>query len=459
MQKFLFLCKVHVLASQVFCVMITPGCFWNTRPAQEIKLASMGAFEYRNGELVCDGMQLSKLAHQVGTPVYVYSRARIESNYRRIAAAFALLNARVHYAVKANANLAVLRLLNDLGAGFDVVSAGELFRVLKAGAVPADVAFAGAGKTDAELAYALDARVGQINAESADELCVLDKLAGERGLKQRVALRLNPGVDPHTHHHISTGHRGSKFGIEMNQAQVLLAQADQFPHLDLAALHIHIGSQIPDPSPLVEALHRVLPLAERFETIRALDIGGGFPVEYQAGKAAIGPEEFALAVGEATQRAASPLELAIEPGRFIVADAGALVAQVQATKHSYGRRIITTDAGMTDLIRPALYQAYHPIVAIVQGEPAGELVDVAGPVCESSDFIGYERSLPKVKRGDLIAVLFAGAYGAVMSSNYNSRPRAPEVLVEGDTFRVVRRRETWDDLISAEMPLSLSSTP
>jgi diaminopimelate decarboxylase len=303
------------------------------------------------------------------------------------------------------------------------------------------------------LAYALDVRVGQINAESADELQVLNKLAGERGLRQRVALRLNPGVDSHTHHHISTGHRGSKFGIEMDKAKVLLAQAGQFPHLDLAALHIHIGSQIPDPGPLVEALERVLPLAERFETVRALDIGGGFPVEYHEGQAATGPEEFAYAAQEMLARG-KPLQVSLEPGRFIAADAGALVAQVQATKHSYGRRIITTDAGMTDLIRPALYEAYHPIVSVVQGEPTGELADVAGPVCESSDFIGYERSVPEVKRGDLMAVLFAGAYGATMSSNYNSRPRAPEVLVEGDTFRVVRRRETWDDLIGAEVAVN-----
>jgi diaminopimelate decarboxylase len=236
----------------------------------------------------------------------------------------------------------------------------------------------------------------------------------------------------------------------MDQAQVLLAQADRFPHLDLAALHIHIGSQIPDPGPLVQALDRVLPLAERFETVRELDIGGGFPVEYHEGQAAIGPEEFAHAAQKMLARGKA-LQVSLEPGRFIVADAGALVAQVQATKHSYGRRIITTDAGMTDLIRPALYEAYHPIAPVVQGEPASELADVAGPVCESSDFLGYERSLPEVKRGDLIAVLHAGAYGATMSSNYNSRPRAPEVLVEGDTFCVVRRRETWDDLVRAEV--------
>ena len=411
---------------------------------------NVGTFEYRDRELVCEGVRLSDVAHQVGTPVYIYSRARIESNYRRITDAFAPLKARVHYAVKANSNLAVLRLLNDLGAGFDVVSGGELFKALKAGTHPVRAVFAGAGKTDAELAYALDCHVGQINAESADELTALNRLAGERGARQRVALRLNPGVDPHApHKHISTGHMGSKFGIEMDEAERLLADSSRFPNLDIVALHIHIGSQIPDPGPLDKALDRLLPLAERFTAIRALDIGGGVPVAYREGETATPPEDFARAALEKLQD--KRLEITIEPGRFIVADAGALVAQVQATKHSYGRRIVTTDAGMNDLIRPALYEAYHPIVPLVQRQALDELTDVAGPVCESADFLGYERPLPELKRGDLIAVLFAGAYGAAMASNYNSRPRAPEVLVEGNTFRVVRQRETLDDLTRAEL--------
>ena len=409
------------------------------------------AFEYRDGELACEGVRLSDVARQVGTPVYVYSRARIEANYRRIAAAFAPLNVKIHYAVKANGNLAVLRLLNGLGAGFDVVSGGELFRVSKAGTDARRVVFAGAGKTDAELAYALDSRVGQVNAESADELHALNDLAGARGVTQRVALRLNPGVDPHTHRHISTGHAGSKFGIEMEEAESLLANVTQFSHLDIAGLHIHIGSQIPDPRPLVSALDRVLPLAEHFEAIRALDLGGGFPVAYREGETATPPEEFARAVQDRLRGMDKPLEISIEPGRFIVADAGALVAQVQATKHSYGRRIVTTDAGMTDLIRPALYEAYHEIVPIVQSKACDEPADVAGPVCESSDYLGHERVLPKMERGDLLAVMTAGAYSATMASNYNARPRAPEVLVEGATFRIVRRRETLDDLISKEI--------
>ncbi len=389
----------------------------------------------------------------MGTPVYVYRRARIEANYGRIAAAFAPLDAKIHYAVKANGNLAVLRLLDDLGAGFDVVSGGELFRVLKAGVDAGRVVFAGAGKTDAELAYALRqaSRVGQVNAESADELHALNELAGARGMTQRVALRLNPGVDPHTHRHISTGHAGSKFGVEIEEAESLLADVAQFPHLDISGLHIHIGSQIPDAGPLVAALDRVLPLAQRFKTIRALDLGGGFPVAYRQGETVTPPEEFARAVKDQLRGLGKPLELSIEPGRFIVADAGALVAQAQATKHSYGRRIVTTDAGMTDLIRPALYDAYHEIVPVIQSKPLDELTDVAGPVCESSDFLGHERALPAMKRGDLLAVLTVGAYGATMASNYNARPRAPEVLVESAAFRIVRRRETWQDLVRAEI--------
>ena len=411
----------------------------------------MDAFKYLDGELVCEGLLLREIARQVGTPVYVYSRARIESNWRRIAAAFAPLKAPVHYAVKANGNLSVLRLLADLGAGFDVVSGGELFRVLQAGVDPGRIVFAGAGKTDAELEYALDCRVGQINAESADELRALNALAGQRNTKPRVALRLNPGVDPHTHRHISTGHKGSKFGIEMDEAESLLAASEQFPRLDIGGLHVHIGSQIPDPDALVEALERMLFLAGRAPAIRTLDIGGGFPVAYHEGETVSGPEEFARAVQARLQQGTRPRGLSIEPGRVIVADAGALVAQVQATKHSYGRRIITTDAGMTDLIRPALYEAYHPIVPVHHGEPSGEPADVAGPVCESADYLGRARPLPEIKRGDYIAVLVAGAYGAVMSSNYNGRPRAPEVLVEGDAFRIIRRRETWEGLIGAEI--------
>lgn len=411
----------------------------------------MDAFKYLEGELVCEGVPLREIARQVGAPVYVYSRACVESNWRRIATAFAPLNAPVHYAVKANGNLSVLRLLAGLGAGFDVVSGGELFRVLQAGIDPGRVVFAGAGKTDAELEYALDCRVGQINVESADELDALNALAGQRNTRPRIALRLNPGVDPHTHRHISTGHKGSKFGIEMDEAESLLAAAERFPCLDISGLHVHIGSQIPGPAPLLEALDRMLFLAMRAPAIQTLDLGGGFPVAYREGEAVTGPEEFARAVQVRLEQEARSLTLSIEPGRFIVADAGALVAQVQATKHSYGRRIITTDAGMTDLIRPALYDAYHPIVSLSPGSLSDEPADVAGPVCESADYLGREQPLPVLKRGDYIAVLVAGAYGAVMSSNYNGRPRAPEVLVEGDAFRVIRRRETWQDLIGAEM--------
>jgi len=408
-----------------------------------------GVFEYLQGELCCEDVRLSEIARRVGTPVYVYSRARIAANFGRIAAAFAPLGAVVYYAVKANANLAVLRLLRQLGAGFDVVSGGELYRVLQVGADPVRIVFAGAGKTDAELTLALESGIGQINVESEDELRALNDLAGRRGVRQRVALRVNPGVEPHTHRYISTGQAGSKFGIALSQAESLLTDAAQFSHLDIAALHIHIGSQIPDPAPLAAALDRVLPLAEHFRTIRALDIGGGFPVPYRADESVAAPEEFARAVWERTWH--MPLELSIEPGRFITADAGVLVAQVQAVKHSAGRRIVVTDAGMTDLVRPALYEAYHEIVSVMQAQALDAPTDVAGPVCESADYLGRGRALPALKRGDLIAVMTAGAYGAVMASNYNSRPRAPEVVVEGKTFQVVRRRETWQDLMRDEI--------
>jgi diaminopimelate decarboxylase len=407
----------------------------------------MTGFHQVEHEWWCDQLPIELLARHYGTPLYVYSRDRIEANYRRINDAFGPLNAQLHYSVKANANGAILRLLRALGAGFDVVSAGEAYRALRAGADPASIVFAGVGKTEAELAYALDQRLGWINVESAQELAVLDRLAAARSSRPAVALRVNPAVEADTHHHIATGGQRSKFGIDLIEAQSILQSPDRFPHLDLAGLHIHIGSQLASPDRTVEAIARVLSIAT--PAIRLLDVGGGFPVAYRPDDHYPPPEDFAQAIWPLVTPHSS-LRLAIEPGRSIIADAGALVAQVQYVKERAGRRLVVVDAAMTELLRPALYDAYHFIDAADCDGPSSLPADVVGPVCESADVLGVDRALPAVQPGDTVVIFNAGAYGFSMASNYNSRPRPAEVLVEGVSHRLIRRRETWEDLIGGE---------
>ncbi|MFN8596648.1 MAG: diaminopimelate decarboxylase [Anaerolineae bacterium] len=397
----------------------------------------------------CEDVPIDVLADTYGTPLFVYSRQQLTTNYRRVAEAFRAVNAHIHFSVKSNGNGTLLRLLHDLGAGFDVVSGGEVFRALRAGAESKSIVFAGVGKSEAELAYALDQGVGWINVESAQELEVLDRLAASRSIRPAIALRINPVVEAATHHHIATGGHRSKFGLDLDEARAILAQPDQFSHLDMAGLHIHIGSQLASPDRTVEAIGRVLAIAT--PAIRLLDIGGGFPVAYRPDEHYPEPAEFAQAIVAAITTYHAPLQIAIEPGRSIIADAGALIATVQYVKVRDSRRIVVTDASMTELIRPALYEAYHHIEAVQPREPIGLAADVAGPVCESADFLGYDRTLPNVQRGDRLIVFNAGAYGMAMASNYNSRPRPAEVLVEGHTHRLIRRRETWDNLIELEI--------
>lgn len=411
----------------------------------------MTGFHQVANEWWCDQLPIDLLARHYGTPLYLYSRDQIEVNYRRVAEAFAPLHARLHYSVKANASGAILRLLRELGAGFDVVSGGELFRALRAGADPQSIVFAGVGKTQNELAYALDQHIGWINVESTQELNVLDRLAAARSIRPAVALRVNPAVEADTHHHIATGGRRSKFGLDLIEAQSILQSPDRFPNLDLAGLHIHIGSQLASPDQTVEAIRRVLSIAT--PVIRLLDIGGGFPVAYRPDDHFPSPEEFARAISAALSShftLHASLQIAIEPGRSIVADAGALVAQVQAVKQRAGRRLVVVDAGLTDLLRPALYDAYHPIDAADCDVPSPLPADIVGPVCESADVLGVDRALPAVQPGDTVVIFNAGAYGFSMASNYNSRPRPAEVLVEGVNHRLIRRRETWEDLIELE---------
>jgi diaminopimelate decarboxylase len=405
------------------------------------------SFHYRHGELHCDGVPVEVITRAVGTPVYIYSAVRMLDNVRRLQVAFAPLNASMHYSLKANANLALVRLLNEAGLGMDAVSAGEIHRARTAGVDPQHVVFAGVGKTRAELIYALETGVGWINVESRSELRLLNALAGERRIIPRVALRLNPGIQAKTHHHIATGHFGAKFGLSPEAIADILSHRGDFPHVNIAGIHVHIGSQLGDTQETLEAVRVAQSLAEPYPELRTLNIGGGFPVPYTEADHYPAPSLFA----EALAPLLSGWQLLIEPGRSIIADAGMLAISVLYLKEQGGHRFAITDGSMTDLIRPALYEAVHPVVTV--HESAGETRStlVVGPVCESTDVLSRDAQLPDLAEGDQLAVLAAGAYGMTMASNYNMRTRPPEVLVEHDVWRTIRRRETWDDLLRQEL--------
>ncbi len=406
---------------------------------------------FRPEQTYCEEVRLADLAARYATPLYVYSRQRLEANYRRVADAFAPLGVRVRYSVKANSTGAILRLLREWSAGFDVVSGGELYRSLRVGAEPKTIVFAGVGKNDDELRLAVESGVGWINVEAREELEALDAIAAAAGARPSVALRLNPAVEADTHPHVATGGRRSKFGIDRDEAERLLADAARYAHLDLAGLHVHIGSQLASPDATVAAVRTALDLIDRHH-LRMLDIGGGFPVNYRADEdAKPDPSAFAQALAPLLRH--RQLEVLIEPGRSIVADAGLLLTRVLNVKQRAGRQVVVVDAGMNDLIRPALYDAYHPI-ELLEARAADPIpTDVVGPVCESADAFARDRTLPPLRRGDLLAVTYAGAYGMSMASNYNSRPRPAEVLVDGAAHTLIRRRETLEDLLSTEVNL------
>jgi len=426
----------------------------------------MTTFEYLNDQLACDSVPLARLAREFGTPLYVYSATAIRDNYRRLAAAFAPLRPLICYAVKANFNLSLLALLKSEGAGFDIVSGGELHRALKVGADPARIVFAGVGKTEAELRAALEAGTGWFNVESADELARLNALAAAKGQRATVALRLNPGVDPDTHHHIRTGGARSKFGLPVAGALALVRQAPDYPALALRGAHIHIGSQVPDPAPTLQAIEVALDFISQANSILSgksvpfvdpsaaavdtLDLGGGFPVPYRDEDRFPSIEAFAAPIVARLRPLTDRLSFHIEPGRYLVANAGALVATVQAVKDVAGRRTLVVDAGMNDLLRPALYEAYHRVLPLHPSSFAPYPSDLVGPICESSDLLARDRALPPLEQGDGLALMDVGAYGFSMASQYNARPRPAEVLVEGDHFRLIRRRETFDDMTALE---------
>ncbi|MCS7043323.1 MAG: diaminopimelate decarboxylase [Bryobacteraceae bacterium] len=413
-----------------------------------------GAFHYRDGVLHCENADLLEVAEKAGTPCYVYSSAALMGAWREFEEGLGGLPHLVCFAVKANGNLALLRLLARAGAGFDIVSGGELFRVLRAGADPAKVVFSGVGKTRAEIEAALEAGIHSFNCESEPELHLLSDLAVRTGRRARAAIRVNPDVDAATHPYISTGLQRHKFGIAMEEAEALYERAATLPGIALEGASCHIGSQLLDIAPLLEAAERMAALVRRLRAkgipIRFLDLGGGLGVPYRKED----PKPDVRGYLAAVRRLAAELEveLLLEPGRYIAGPAGALLARVLYRKRSGGKEFLIVDASMTELIRPALYEAHHEMLPLRQSARGRITADIVGPVCESSDFLAEEREIENLLPGDYLAVMTAGAYGFVMASNYNARPRPCEVLVEGSAWRVVRRRETYEDLIRGEEP-------
>lgn len=409
-------------------------------------------FRYVNGKLFGEQVDLERIAEACGTPCYIYSSGAILEAYRQYDQAFGNLPHTVCYAVKANSNLAILSLLAHAGAGFDIVSGGELYRVLKAGGDPARVVFSGVGKTAEEIEYALRQGIHSFNCESAGELEVLDTVAGRLGLRANVSVRVNPDVNAATHPYISTGLRDHKFGIDIAEAPAVYASVAGFANLDATGVSCHIGSQILDYSPILEAVGKVLRLVAELRAaghaIDHVDLGGGLGIAYRTADAA--PTIYQFVAELKQQIVKTGLRVMVEPGRSIVGSAGVLLTKVLYRKKSPKKEFVIVDAAMNDLIRPTLYQAHHEILPLKEMAADTFTADVVGPVCETGDFLAKDRALPDVQPGDLLALGQAGAYGFAQSSNYNSRPKVAEVLISGDVWRVVRERESLEDLVRGE---------
>jgi diaminopimelate decarboxylase len=407
------------------------------------------------GVLTLEGLELRAVADAVGTPVYVYSAAHVREQYRVLDAALAGVPHRIHYSVKANGNLAVLGLLRSLGAGVDIVSSGELARALAAGFGGPDVVFSGVGKTREEMRAALAAGVGSLNVESEEELATLAAVAREMGRTATVGIRVNPEVTVETHPYTVTGARGTKFGVPHDEAEALAVGASRTPGIALRSLAMHVGSQITDTAPFAAGLACLESLIARLRAVgvtslTTLDLGGGLGIRYRASDPPLDVPRYAAAIVPVVRKLG--LHLVVEPGRFLIGNAGVLLTRVLYRKRSGGRMFAIVDAGMNDLIRPSHYQAFHEIlVDRAAGRPTGSY-DVVGPVCETGDFFALARELPVLEQGDLLALEGAGAYGFVMTSIYNARPRPPEVLVDGERFAVVRDREAPEDLMRGEHP-------
>jgi diaminopimelate decarboxylase len=429
----------------------------------------MHGFSYQNGSLHCESVDLSPLADEYGTPLYVYSAGTIEDHFTRLDAALAGIDHEIAYAVKANSNLSVLRLLATKGAGFDIVSGGELFRVIKAGGDPAHCTFAGVGKTRDEIVYALEQGIYSFNVESAEELWYLNEVAGELGMVAPAAVRVNPNVDAKTHKYISTGKSENKFGVDFEAIPGLYERAaKELPNIRLRGLQMHIGSQLTSVAPFIEAVEKVAPMVRELKEKHGIEfwsVGGGIGIVYHDSLESGTPDwwgnkpedERPLTIEKYGQELVPRLKglgvkILLEPGRYIVGNAGVLVTRCLYEKKGSAKTFKIVDAGMNDLIRPALYEGHHEIVPLVEPTSSERVkVDVVGPICESGDFFCQDRPLPDFQPGDRVALMSAGAYGFVMASNYNSRPLPAEVLVEGDTATLVRRRQTLDDLIEGEL--------
>jgi len=418
----------------------------------------MNQFDYRDNQLFAEDVPIRQIAERYGTPCYIYSAGALRQHYRTMNEAFAGVDHTICFAMKALSNLSVLRLFAGLGAGFDIVSGGELDRCLRIGADPRKIVFSGVGKTDDEINAALDAGILMINVESAPELRRISELARRRGVDAPVSLRVNPDLDPGTHPHISTGHRDSKFGIPLKEVFEYYAEARRLPNLELVGLSTHIGSQITDTAPFAEAGQKVAAIVAGLRSdgiaLRYLDLGGGLGIPYQE----IPPSASEYAAAILAPLGRTGLKIIIEPGRMLVGNAGILVTRVMWVKETDVRRFVVIDGAMNDLIRPVLYEAYHEIRPVDRAAPGKPIVaDIVGPVCESGDFFAQQREMPEPRDGDLLAVMSAGAYGFVMASNYNSRPRAVELIVDGAAVHIIRERETYDDLVRGERIVELPS--
>ena len=453
-------------------------------------------FRYRNGDLYCEDVDLTRVAAEFGTPTYVYSAGTILDHYTRLDAALAPLDHLICYAVKANSNRAILNLLVRAGAGFDIVSGGELFRVLAAGGDPARCTFAGVGKSNDEIEYALEQGVYSFNVESEAELEAIERIARAKRKRAPIALRVNPDVDPHTHQYISTGSQENKFGIALNQVRSVYERAASMSSIEVVGVQMHIGSQITEPKPFARAIEKVVPLVRDLKSkyaIKFFSIGGGMGIIYRRALESgsgkwwhdHGPAsaESAFSVRDYAEAILPPLRdlgirILVEPGRFLIGNAGVLLTRVRYLKQTGSKKFAIVDAGMNDLIRPALYQSYHEIVPVIEpktltptlslegrggreapgegeflsrDQSRTEKVDIVGPVCESGDFFALGREMPELHEGDLVAIMSTGAYGFVMASNYNSRPLPAEALVRGDKFALIRKRQTWNDLVRDEV--------
>src|SRR5438034_5995011 len=451
----------------------------------------MHFFRYRNGTLYCEDVDLTRIAEKLGTPTYVYSAGTILDHYTRLGAALVPLDHLICYAVKANSNRAILKLLSHAGAGFDIVSGGELYRVLAARGDPARCTFAGVGKSRQEIEYALEQRVYSFNVESEAELEYIDKIAGVKNARAPIALRVNPDVDPHTHEYISTGSHENKFGVALTDAPAIYERAAKMANVEIIGVQMHIGSQITQAAPFENAIRKVAPVVRELQSkygIKFFSVGGGMGIVYRfalesgSGKwwHDHGGESSAFSVRDYAEAIMAPLRqlrvrVLVEPGRFLVGNAGVLLIRVRYIKKSGAKKFAIVDGGMNDLIRPALYQSYHEIVPVIEPSTSDkvgrdhrarqgiredsstsmsnsrEKIDVVGPVCESGDFFALDREMPELHEGDLLAIMSAGAYGFSMASNYNSRPLPAEALVRGNKFALIRKRQTWEDLVAGEI--------